>query len=85
MPPLPKKRAPAKKAVAKVESDSDVEMVDTPPSKPAARKKAVTKIESDSEFETPSSSTKGKAKAKKGPKSAAIIEDGDVGHHCLLE
>lgn len=67
VPPPPKKRAaPAKKAVTKIESDSDVEMVDAPPPKPAA-KKAPVKAESDSEFETPpSSKDKGKGKAKNG-------------------
>ena len=65
MPPPPKKRAPAKKAVTKVE-DSDIEMVDSPPSKPAPKKKAVTKVESDDDFESPPSSNKGKAKAKNG-------------------
>ncbi|KAI8983247.1 type II DNA topoisomerase [Trametes punicea] len=67
VPAPPKKRAgPAKKAAMKVESDSDVEMVDLPP-KPAAKRKATAKVESEFEFETPpSSKDKGKEKAKAG-------------------
>ncbi|CDO71762.1 hypothetical protein BN946_scf184920.g46 [Trametes cinnabarina] len=76
-PPPPKKRAaPAKKAVAKVESDSDIEMMNPPP-KPAVRKKAVATIESDSDFETPpSSKDKGKGKAK--PSSATKRKSPDI-------
>ncbi|KAI0641129.1 type II DNA topoisomerase [Trametes meyenii] len=76
--PPPKKRgaAAAKKVATKIESDSDVEMVDAPP-KPMAKKKAVTKIESDDDFDSPpSAEAKGKGKAKNG--SAAKRKSPDM-------
>ncbi|KAI0328009.1 type II DNA topoisomerase [Cubamyces sp. BRFM 1775] len=78
VPPPPKKRGPAaKKVVAKIESDSDVEMVDLPPPKPAVKKKAAAKAEPDSDFESPpSSKDKGKGKAK--PSSATKRKTPDV-------
>ncbi|KAI0668658.1 type II DNA topoisomerase [Trametes maxima] len=77
-PPPPKKRAAAaKKVVTKIESDSDVEMVDAPP-KPTA-KKAVTKIESDDDFDSlPSSGDKGKAKAKNGSATKRKSPDTEI-------
>ncbi|EIW65215.1 type II DNA topoisomerase [Trametes versicolor FP-101664 SS1] len=79
-PPPPKKRAaPAKKVVTKIESDSDLEMVDEPPPKPAAKRKAPVKAESDSEFETPSSAKgKGKAKAKNGSATKRKSLDAEI-------
>ncbi|KAI0771045.1 type II DNA topoisomerase [Trametes elegans] len=80
VPPPPKKRAngaAAKKAAMKIESDSDVEMVDAPP-KPAARRKVATKIESDSDFETPLSKDKEKGKAKAGSATKRKTPDVEI-------